>query len=167
MLYDHAKLVQFVQLAQHVHGRKRFQKMIYIAKKCGIPFQEKYELHMYGPYSEELTCRIEELCELGFLDETKRDTGSYVVYEYEATEAGIRFANTLVDKPLISDTLLTELQAKSSRFLELVSTLLYFDECDREEQMTKVKIVKNKLHFTDEEFEEAFHFIDTLPHYVQ
>ena len=44
--------------------------MIYIAKKMNFPFAEKYELHMYGPYSEELTLRIEELCEMGFLSGT-------------------------------------------------------------------------------------------------
>ena len=33
--------------------------MIYIAKKLHFPFEEKFEFHFYGPYSEELTLQLE------------------------------------------------------------------------------------------------------------
>lgn len=52
-------------------GRKKLQKIIYIAKKLELPFYEKYDFHFYGPYSEELTLQVEELCNLGFLHEVK------------------------------------------------------------------------------------------------
>ena len=73
LLQEHAKIVQFISMANEVTGRKKLQKMIYIAKKMNFPFAEKYELHMYGPYSEELTLRIEELREMGFLAEQCTD----------------------------------------------------------------------------------------------
>ena len=92
LLQEHAKIVQFVDLAQEVTGRKKMQKMIYIAKRMNFPFAEKYELHMYGPYSEELTLRIEELCEMGFLAEQCMDKGSYVQYSYNVTNEGSRFS---------------------------------------------------------------------------
>ena len=41
MLQDHAKLVQFIRKATEVRGRKKLQKMIYIAKRCGVAFNEK------------------------------------------------------------------------------------------------------------------------------
>ena len=68
--------------------------MIYIAKKMNFAFAEKYELHMYGPYSEELTLRVEELCEMGFLNEQCTDKGSYVQYSYRVTSEGERFLET-------------------------------------------------------------------------
>lgn len=162
MLRDHAKLVQFIAVAGQIDGRKKLQKMIYIAKKSGYPFQEKYGLHMYGPYSEELTCRIEELCELGFVEETVHDKGSYVQYCYTPTEEGLHFAETIVPESFIEPTFVEALTSQRSRFLELVSTLLYFDRLNRKEQVEKVRVVKNKLNFTDEEFTEAFRFIDSL-----
>ena len=94
LLQEHAKIVQFISLAKEVTGRKKFQKMIYIAKKMNFPFAEKYELHMYGPYSEELTLRVEELCEMGFLAEQCMDKGSYVQYKYNVTGEGERFLET-------------------------------------------------------------------------
>ena len=52
------------------------------------------------------------------------------------------------------------LKERSSRFLELVATLLYFDEFEKQEQIQKVQVVKNKLNFMEEEFEEAFLFLE-------
>ena len=51
LLQEHAKIVQFISMAEEVTERKKLQKMIYIAKKMRFPYAEKFELHMYGPYS--------------------------------------------------------------------------------------------------------------------
>ena len=162
MLQEHAKIVQFISLANEVTGRKKLQKMIYIAKKMDFPFVEKYELHMYGPYSEELTLRVEELCEMGFLAEQCIDKGSYVQYTYNVTEEGTGFLDTAETPHASLSTCIDRLNGKSSRFLELVSTLLYFDHLNKDEQVAKVHIVKNKLNFTEEEMSNAFDFIAEL-----
>ncbi|MHA6258940.1 YwgA family protein [Sporosarcina sp. CAU 1771] len=162
MLQEHAKVVQFISLANEVTGRKKLQKMIYIAKKMNFAFDEKYELHMYGPYSEELTLRVEELCEMGFLHEQCIDKGSYVQYKYEVTNAGERFLDTAEAAHEMLLSCIDSMKEKSSRFLELVSTLLYFDHLNREEQIAKVHIVKNKLNFTKEEMDNAFAFISEM-----
>lgn len=162
LLQEHAKIVQFISLANEVNGRKKLQKMVYIAKKMNFPFAEKYELHMYGPYSEELTQRVEELCEMGFLAEQRTDKGSYVRYSYQVTEEGAGFLETAESPHELLSTCIERLNEKSSRFLELVSTLLYFDHLERDEQIAKVHIVKNKLNFSDEEMTNAFDFIAEL-----
>lgn len=59
-------------------GRKKLQKIIYIAKKLELPFYEKYDFHFYGPYSEELTLQVEELCNLGFLHEVKEKKAAII-----------------------------------------------------------------------------------------
>ncbi|WP_432363587.1 YwgA family protein [Sporosarcina sp. UB5] len=162
MLREHARIVQFIAIAGEARGRKKLQKMIYIAQKMDFPFAEKYELHMYGPYSEELTLRVEELCEMGFLSESCVDKGSYVQYSYNVTEEGGHFLET-ADAPheKLADCI-DMLNGRSSRFLELVSTLLYFDYLPKDEQIAKVHIVKNKLNFTDDEMDDAFEFIAKL-----
>ena len=163
MLQEHARIVQFIAMAEEVHGRKKLQKMIYIAKKMEFPFAEKYELHMYGPYSEELTLRVEELCEMGFLSESCTDKGSYVQYSYHVTEAGGQFLETAEAPHDKLAECIGRLKEKSSRFLELVSTLLYFDHLPKDEQIAKVLIVKNKLNFTEDEMQDAFDFIAEMP----
>ncbi|MCM3744224.1 YwgA family protein [Sporosarcina luteola] len=162
MLQEHARIVQFIAMAGEARGRKKLQKMIYIAKKMDFPFAEKYELHMYGPYSEELTLRVEELCEMGFLKESCTDKGSYVQYSYNVTEEGGRFLETAAAPHEKLADCIDRLNGKSSRFLELVSTLLYFDYLPKDEQIAKVRIVKNKLNFTDDEMQDAFDFIAEL-----
>ena len=162
LLQEHAKIVQFISLAEEVTGRKKLQKMIYIAKKMDFPFSEKFELHMYGPYSEELTLRVEELCEMGFLNEQRMDKGSYFQYQYNVSGEGERFLETADKVPGSLSDFIQKMQAKSSRFLELVSTLLYFDHFEKKEQIEKVQVVKNKLKFSEDEIDEAFVFINDL-----
>lgn len=162
LLQEHAKIVQFISIANEVKGRKKIQKMIYIAKKMSFPFAEKYELHMYGPYSEELTLRIEELCAMGFLAEQCVDKGSYVQYSYTTTDEGTSFLETAQTPHETLAVCVDMMNGKSSRFLELVSTLLYFDHLDKNEQIAKVHIVKSKLNFTGQEMTDAFDFIAEL-----
>ena len=164
MLEEHAKIIQFIGAADGITGRKKLQKMLYIAKKLQFPYKEKYEFHIYGPYSDELTLRVEELCNMGFLYEERQDKGSYVQYKYQMTDAGEHFTQ-MAQVQEISPALIAcikQMKEKSSRFLELVSTLLYFDHLPKEEQIEKLHVVKGKLNFTEEEIEEAFVFVMNL-----
>jgi uncharacterized protein len=140
-------------------GRKKLQKMVYIAKKLNLPFYEKYDFHFYGPYSEELTLRIEELCNLGFLQEKK---GGYYQYRYTLTEIGTEFlTQSPLDIPPFNGCM-NEMNDKSSRFLELVSTVLYFEGLSKEEVTEKVFTLKSKQRYTEEEIDEAYQYIDIL-----
>lgn len=162
LLDNHAKLLQFFSVANQVTGRKKLQKMIYILQQCEVPFEEKYEFHFYGPYSEELTLRVEELCNLGFVKEEKEEKSSYHQYHYTITDKGESFLTQFqMDMPEIGDRIQL-LQEKSSRFLELVSTMFFFHPSSNEEIVEKVHTVKPKQKYTDEEFEEAFQFIAHL-----
>lgn len=164
MIEEHAKIVQFIGAANGITGRKKLQKMIYIAKKLQYPYKEKYEFHFYGPYSEELTLRIEELCNMGFLQEERQDKGSYVQYKYQMTDAGEHFTKMAQVPEATRDLVacIEQMKDKSSRFLELVSTLLYFDHLPKEEQIEKLHVVKGKLNFSKEEIDEAFTFVMNL-----
>lgn len=167
MLQNHAKLMQFFSQAKEVTGRKKLQKMVYILQSFGVPFEEKFQFHFYGPYSEELSLRIEELCNLGFLNEEKEVKSNYFQYHYSLTSDGTQFLNQFkVDMPSCTESIAL-LQGKSSRFLELVSTMLYFKELPREEVMNKVHTVKPKQKFSDEEFEEAWKLMDELASKLQ
>lgn len=71
MFKDHANIINAISTAGEISGRKKLQKIVYIAKKLSFPFHEKFQFHFYGPYSEELTLRIEELCDMGYLNEVR------------------------------------------------------------------------------------------------
>ncbi|WP_085994004.1 YwgA family protein [Oceanobacillus senegalensis] len=162
MLDNHAKLMQFFSIAKDVTGRKKLQKMIYILQKCNVPFEEKYNFHFYGPYSEELTLRVEELCNLGFLNEVREDKSNYYQYNYTITDDGKDFLQQFaMDMPEYQEKV-EKLKAKSSRFLELVATMFYFDDLHVEEIIKKVHTVKPKQKYSDEEIKEAIQFIKDI-----
>ncbi|MFC0525189.1 YwgA family protein [Pontibacillus salicampi] len=163
MLNDHAKLVKFFSQCNEVIGRKRLQKMIYILKKAGFPFEERYQFHFYGPYSEELTLRVEELCNLGFIEEKWEKKSNYYQYRYTLTDGGEEFLTHYQDMKFpVMTRFIDQMNGQSSRFLELVSTMLYFDELTRDEIEEKVQAVKSKQNYTAEELQEAWTFIDGL-----
>ncbi|MDQ0162656.1 YwgA family protein [Bacillus alveayuensis] len=162
MLKEHAKLMKVFAISEEIIGRKKLQKIIYIAKKLNFPFYEKYNFHFYGPYSEELTLRIEELCNLGFIDEVREKKGGYYQYKYTLTKAGEEFLSHYdMSIPHLQDCMM-DLNAQSARFLELVSTILYFEELTKEEIIEKVFTLKSKQRYTEGEIEEAFQYIESL-----
>lgn len=162
MLKDHAKIMHAISVSGEVIGRKKLQKMIYIAKKMEFSFQERFQFHFYGPYSEELTLRVEELCNMGFLNEVKEKKGGYFQYRYTLTEAGQEFLGVnSIEMPSLGDCL-TDINDQNARFLELVSTVLYFDNLPEDEIREKIQTVKKSQRYTDEEIGNAFSYIETL-----
>jgi uncharacterized protein len=162
LLNDHAKVMQAVLAAGEIIGRKKLQKMIYIAKKMDFPFQERFQFHFYGPYSEELTLRVEELCNMGFLNEVKEKKGGYYQYRYTLTDSGKEFLSlNEVEMPML-DGCLVDMNDQNARFLELVSTVLYFDNLPKEEVTNKVFTLKSSQRYTEAEIDEAYQYIGTL-----
>jgi len=162
MLHDHQKLMSVFALAGEITGRKKLQKMVFIAKKMRFPFKEKFEFHFYGPYSEELTLRVEELCDFGFIEEVKEDKGGYSQYRYKITTSGREFFESeLIDIPQLQECL-ADMNEQSSRFLELVSTVLYFEELPKEEVIEKISELKRKQNYSLEEIDDAYEYIETL-----
>ncbi|RLQ93460.1 YwgA family protein [Falsibacillus albus] len=167
MLKEHAKLMSAFAASGEIIGRKKLQKMIFIAKKIAFPFQEKFQFHFYGPYSEELTLRIEELCNMGFIHEVKEKKGGYYQYKYSVTEEGTDFLKMYeLEMPKLESVLLN-MNEQNARFLELVSTVLYFNDLSKEEVQEKVFTLKRKQRYTEEEIDQAYQYIQQLAQIAQ
>ncbi|MDM5210107.1 YwgA family protein [Peribacillus sp. NJ4] len=162
MFKDHANIINAISTAGEISGRKKLQKIVYIAKKLSFPFHEKFQFHFYGPYSEELTLRIEELCEMGYLNEVREKKAGYYQYCYSITDAGQDFLSIQeVEMPALEACLL-DMNEQNARFLELVSTVLYFDTLETEEVTEKIFTLKSKQKYTLEEIDEAYEYIEQL-----
>ncbi|WP_126428972.1 YwgA family protein [Brevibacillus marinus] len=159
MFRGHAKILRLVELLGEVTGRKKLHKMVYIAKKMQIDFDERFQFHMYGPYSEELTVRVDELCSLGLLDEQKESKGAIELYRYTVNELGREFLRQRHVDLGGGEELLLRLNEENSRFLELVSTILFFDYLPYDEMKAKVFTLKSKQRYSEEEFHKAVEFI--------
>lgn len=162
MLIEHAKVMALLQKAGEVVGRKKLQKMVYISQKYNFDFQERFNFHFYGPYSEELSIQIEELVEGGLIQEIKENKGGYIQYTYRLSEQGEEYLKLYPVELTGYTSFVQTLNKESSRFLELVSTMLYFDKLPREELIEKVKKVKSKQNYSQEEIKRAEEYIVQL-----
>lgn len=162
MLKEHAKLLVLLNESGEIIGRKKLQKIVYISKKLKYDFQERFNFHFYGPYSEELSLQIEELTNLGFISEVKENKGGYNQYKYEINEQGKEYLELYPIQLEGLQGLVQTLNKESSRFLELVSTVLYFDELEKDELVEKIQKVKSRQNYTTEEIDKAIQFIAQL-----
>ena len=63
--------------------------------------------------------------------------------------------------PNLKDCMI-DMNDQNARFLELVSTVLYFDNLPKEEVQEKVFTLKSKQRYTVEEIDHAYEYIETL-----
>jgi uncharacterized protein YwgA len=162
MLKEHAKLLVLFQEAGEVIGRKKLQKIVYISKKFRFDFQEKFNFHFYGPYSEELSLQVEELTNLGFIQESKENKGGYSQYKYELSTQGREYLGIYPTAMEGYDQFVQLVNQESSRFLELVSTMLYFDKLNKAELIEKIGKVKSRQNYSVDEIEKAMEFCEDL-----
>lgn len=162
MLKEHAKVMVLLQEAGEVIGRKKLQKIVYISKKFDFNFQERFNFHFYGPYSEELSLQMEELVDGGLIQEAKENKGGYTQYKYHLSEQGKEYLQLYPTQMEGYQSFVQTLNQESSRFLELVSTILYFDKLNKDELVEKVQKVKSKQNYSQEEIERGLEYIAQL-----
>ncbi|TGA98019.1 hypothetical protein E4665_10175 [Sporolactobacillus shoreae] len=160
MLEDHAKIAAIIKQAGVIAGRKKLQKMIYILQTMGFPFHETFHFNFFGPHSDELTMQLEELCNFGFLLEHPDEESDGITYRYRLSEAGEGFIGHY--KEILPDVrnMTEKLSGESASFLELVSTLLYFDQIPGESANEKVRALDRP--FSDKEIGRARVYIADL-----
>lgn len=83
-------------------------------------------------------------------------------YRYVLTEAGEGFLSHYdLELPHLQECM-KDMNEQSSKFLELVSTILYFDNLPKEEVKEKVFTLKRKQNYTEEDIAEAYEYIEKL-----
>ncbi len=128
VLTHHAQVLNLFSLCEKTIEHKKLQKIIYIAKSFGAPFAEKYRYHRLGPYSEDLFVRLEELCNLHFLQEEQHNVDAV----YVLTEEGEKFLHTLRTKKEKDSytSMYKALNEQSLATLEQMAALLYFQQME-------------------------------------
>jgi uncharacterized protein YwgA len=68
--------------------------------------------------------------------------------------------------PFLQDCLV-DMNDQNARFLELVSTVLYFDNLSKEEVTNKIFTLKASQRYTEAEIDEAYQYIESLKAKIQ
>jgi|SRR5437016_3956665 len=130
--YQLAKLVQW---AGTLRTRKRLQKVVFLLKTAGFPFDDEFSLHYFGPYSSDVAERTDEMTNLGLLEEQSVGNVAGQQYNYTLTgEAQQRLASleaTPQGQTMAKQLTLFKDQAKQLldtdvRELEVAATIVYF-----------------------------------------
>jgi uncharacterized protein YwgA len=122
-------LTHLLVTAGEIRGRKKLQKMVFIAQHLGYAFSESFDLHVWGPYSEVLAVKLKEMTDWGFAREEALPGpagNQHFVYTPGPNAA------LALNGPSLSDevqtrlaALVTTLNQQDATLLEGVATVLY------------------------------------------
>ena len=128
--------LKLIERIESLQGRKKLQKLMFIAKLEGCPIDDDFFHHFYGPYSSDLAERVDDLVERGLLKESSRSLGVVegVEYSYEVADPGkarLRGVDEKLPKHTVEqiEEVLERVVPLASRNvfeLELAATILYW-----------------------------------------
>ncbi len=132
-----------------IDGRKKFQKIVFIASELNkLPNKYRdFNWNYYGVYSYELAHDIDIANRLNYLKEEDDEAG----YIYELTKKGTEIDHNLQ----LPENLISIFTENNSRFLEVLSSIVYFARKTPNDEEIKNKLHKFKGHLKSY-FDDAF-----------
>lgn len=163
MFENYAEVLRLIDFAGgSIAGRKKLQKMVFLAQQRGWPFTEVFRYHLYGPFSEQLAIEIEEMKAFGFVTEEKQ-AGQGSALCCSLTQQGRslleKYANPALS-PMFKH-LIAEMSQLDSRTLELLATVFFLLKChvSTDEMLDSIKSLKPDRDYTKAEVDKAISFL--------
>lgn len=141
-------LTQLLVVAGEVRGRKKLQKIVYIAQELGYPFPEPFDLHIWGPYSEILTVKLKEMTDWGFARETAlpgpAGNQQYVYAPGPNADRALAEPDHGEEHGEGFGALVRHLNAQEATFLEGVATVIYLREKGKPDDEVRAMLTRLK-----------------------
>jgi uncharacterized protein len=80
------QLAKIVEWAGNFRSRKRVQKLIFMLQAAGCPLNADYDLHHYGPYSQDVALLTGQMVSQRLLEERKEAHPYGEQYSYILSE---------------------------------------------------------------------------------
>lgn len=128
---DALPLMQLFASANHISGRTKVQKIVFLMQSMGFPFGQRFRYHLHGPYAQSVTNNISQLVKLGLIAESPVEVGLGTRFDYSALPELEGFLRELPASEPTSphvdsfDEALAELNAQDPAILELTATAVY------------------------------------------
>jgi uncharacterized protein len=129
------QLARIVNWAGTFHSRKRMQKLIFLLQAAGCPLDADYDLHHYGPYSQDVARLTDEMVQMKLLNERTEPHPYGQQYSYVLSEDASRQISEYESSPRGSDPARTmagfrelaqKLYQTDLKELEVASTIVFF-----------------------------------------
>lgn len=143
-----------------IEGRKKIHKIVYIIQQLANPFQPPYEFrwNYYGVYSEDLAGELSIGEFFGILRETP-------IMEYGYRTYAIEVADETNHSVIAGDErlkrLVAYLNSKEPRLLEVLSSIMFFENEGLKGEAINEKLYAYKGHLA-EFFDEAYRVYEEL-----
>jgi uncharacterized protein YwgA len=149
--YQLARIVEWVGTFR---SRKRMQKLVFMLQAAGCPLDADYDLHHYGPYSQDVALLTGQMVGQRLMEETKEAHSYGEQYSYTLSDDARRQISEYEAGPRGSDpagemakfrVLAQELYHADLRELEVASTVVFFRKqgFDWETAIEKTRQFKN------------------------
>ena len=145
-------LAQLLVCTNGITGRKKLQKMVHILQTKGVNFGFDFRLALYGAYSTDLRCQVEELVQYDLVEEVSPYNNFVAKDKLFAALSALNESPTPDWKDLA-----IRLNEKSARELEGVSTVLFLEKAGLTGSDLKEQFQAIKPHLSDE-FDDAASF---------
>ncbi|MCS5695450.1 YwgA family protein [Desulfofundulus thermocisternus] len=167
ILKKYLSLIKLLDAAERINGRKKLQKIVYLLKERGFPFEEDFDYHRYGPFSEKLAMEVEEMKFLGIIEEKVETTAfGYKQYVYCLSPTGRELSKQFDNHdygPGFKE-LVSELCSRDARNLELIATLRFLKTMNYQDSDVAryVKLLKPEQNYNDAEINTAINFLNKI-----
>ena len=168
MFSPYRALTWMLATAGEVRGRKKLQKMVFVAQSLGYPFPEPFELHVWGPYSDVVALKLKEMTDWGFAaEEVLPGPAGNQHYIYRPGPNADRALDGEEPAGEGLAKLLQHLNGQEATFLEGVATVLYLRAKSEPEAAVRTKLSRLKPDkFADPvRVQSVIAFADTLEAY--
>lgn len=145
------QLAELISMAGGIDGRKKLQKIVFILKNKGAPFQEKFSYHYFGPYSAELQLEIDDMATRGIIQEIQSGPG----YRYTVGPNALDIEDCTLQS--YSD-LVARLNSLPPTILELLATFYYLQAKGYSQNDMLAKTFQLKPHLKAQSLEAQKHW---------
>ena len=155
-----AGVVSLAQNAPVKLGKTQIQKLVYFAQALGVPFDYKYEIYHYGPYSFELSHDLNALNSRGVLSVKSDPTG--FGYEISAGKFAEKFKlETKYQKKI--EAILDKIGRNTPAELEVKATIHFVKSIVKKNKSDVIpKVHALKPRFTEEFIERCYSHLQQL-----
>lgn len=151
-MIDHpiVRIGLLLKKVEAIETRKKFQKIVHILQVMDAPFPESYDFHHYGAYSAELRRELDAFKAEDLIIEPE-NSGQFVSFTVKPTQKllGLLDMLQLTEEPEWLSWA-AELNRKSPRELEGISTLLYLHQRLWPKTSWRGKFTELKSHLAGE-----------------
>ena len=141
-------------------GRTKLQKICYFARELGVPYDLRYRMYYYGPYSAELDEESVRLQLEGLISDESNDPSRYSNYKLTPEGEAALSSKKGLDKWLPKLELVAKVFGSlENNVLELLATVKFlFDRIRKgvaEEQERRRVVVRKVLDLKGEKFDQS------------